>query len=247
MSSGKKQLLLFAVAGAMFTALMLAGVVGNVVRGNYMAVPLVGSALLLAVAVIWFGIWLNQRRIQMMFRHPTPDRLIENYHATLLHARARKIPNAEAVAAYLSALAATVYGQFDRAREELDVVDWRKAPPMYQGHRLHLLALVALLEKRDPTAARRLAAEARELEKADAAGGLPVLDGAIRVATGEGDEETMGRTRRAAGRGVGAMPAVCAWALSLHLESAGQPAEAGRYRDRARDAAPYFVGLGVAK
>jgi len=109
------------------------------------------------------------------------------------------------------------------------------------------LALVALLEKQDPAEARRLAAEARELEKTDAAGGLPVLDGAIRVATGEGDEETIGRTRRTAGRGVGAMPAVCAWALSRYFENAGQAAEAARYRDRARDAAPYFFGLGVDK
>ena len=230
---------------------MLAGVAGNVVRGNFMAIPLVLSALVLGVAVIWLGIWLNQRRIQIMFRQPTPERLIENYRATLLHARARKIPNAEAVASYLSALAATIYGQFDRAREELALVDWAKVPPMYQGHRLHLLALIALLEKRDTSGARQLAAEARELEKTDAAGGLPVLDGAILVAIGENDNDdndgnaALQRTRRAANRGVGAMPALCAWALSLHFERSEQPAEAARYRERAREAAPHFIGLGI--
>jgi len=243
MSSSAKQLVLFGVACAMFAALMLTGVVGNVVRGNFMAVPLVGSALVLAAALIWFGVWLNRRRIQLMFRHPTPDRLIANYHATLLQARARKIPNADAVASYLSALAATVYGQFDRARGELDVVDWAKAPAMYRGHRLHLLALIALLETRDEPAARQMAAEARALEGTDPAGGPPVLDAALLVATGVDDSETIQRVRQAARRGAGAIPALCAWALSLHFERSGQPAEAARYRELVRDAAPYFIGL----
>src|ERR1700691_2529378 len=105
-----------------------------------------------------------------MFRNPTPDRLIENYHATLLNARARKIPHADAAAAHLSALAATVYGQYDRAREELAAVDWDQAPAMYRGHRLHMLALIALLEKRDAAAALQLAAEAQALERTDPAG-----------------------------------------------------------------------------
>lgn len=243
MSSSKKQLILFGIAGGLFTALILAGIVGNVVRGNYMAIPVVGGVLLLAVGVIWLGIWLNQRRIQIMFRSPTPERLIANYHATLLQARVRKIPHADAAAAHLSALASTIYGQFDRAREELAAVDWDDAPAMYRGHRLHLLALIALLEKHDNAGALRLAAEARELERTDPAGSLPILHDAILLAAGEYDDEAVGRVRKAADRKVGALPALSAWALSLHFDRVGQAAEAARYRDRVRAAAPYFVGL----
>ncbi len=243
MSSSKKQWILFATAGGLFAALILTGIVGNVVRGNFMAIPVVGAALLLAIGVIWLGIWLNQRRIQIMFRSPTPDKLVANYHATLLQARARKIPHADAAAAHLSALACTVYGQFDRAREELDAVDWDNAPAMYRGHRLHMLALIALLEKHDKTGALRLAAEAQALERTDPAGSLPILHDAILLAAQECDDDTVGRVKRAADRKAGALPALSAWALSLHFDRTGQAPEAAKYRERVRAAAPNFVGL----
>jgi hypothetical protein len=243
MSASKKQLMLFLIVGALFAAVMLTGVIGNLVQGNYAALPLVMLALVLAAGVIWFGVRINQRRIQIMFRKPTPDQLIEHYHATLLQARARKIPNADAVAAHLSALAATVYGQFDRAREELDAVDWSKAPAMYQGHRLHMMALIALLESQDRATALRLAHEAEALEHTDRAGGLPALHDAILVATGEGDGEALERVQRTADRGVGAIPAISAWAVSLYCDRNDQSARAEQYRLKARGAAPYFVGL----
>jgi len=243
MASSKKQLTLFAIAAVLFAALMLAGVVGNVVRGNFLAIPVICSALVLAGLLIWLGVKVNQRRIQIMYRRPTPDRLIEHYHATLLQARARKIPHADAVAAHLSALAAVVYGQFDRAREELATVDWDQTPAMYRGHRLHMLALIALLEKQDQAAALQLAAEAQALEQTDPAGGLPALHDAILVAAGEGDAETIKRVQHVSGRAVGALPALSAWALSLYLERNGQEKEAGPYRERALEAAPHFVAL----
>ena len=212
-------------------------------RGNYLAVPLVGGALLFAGVAIWLGIWLNHRRMQIMFRNPTPDKLIESYHATLLRARARKIPHADAATAQLSALAATVYGQFDRARDELDAVDWEKAPAMYQGHRLDVLALIALLEKHDQSGALRLVRESGALERTGAAGAPPILHNAILVATGECDAETVQRVEKAANRKVGALPAVSAWALAMRADLSGHAVEAGRYRDLARQAAPHFVGL----
>jgi hypothetical protein len=243
MSSGKKQFFLICIAVALFTALLLTGIAGNVSHGNYIAIPVVLSALALAVGVIWFGLWLNQQRVRQMFKDKTPDRLIANYHATSLHARARKIANADAAAAHLSALAATIYGQFDRAREELAKVDWDRAPAMYQGHRLHVLALIALLEQQDKAEALRLAAEAQKLEQTDPAGGLPILHDAILVAAGEANEEAIKRTQQGAGRRAGALPAICAWALWLHCYRAGQSADAQRYRERLRTAAPYFVAV----
>ena len=246
MASGKKQLVLFAVAAGLFIALMIAGVAGNVVHGNYKAVPLVFSALALSVFAIWLSIWFNHHRARLMFRDPSPNRLIAHYHATV-----RRIQYADAAAAYLSALAAAVYGQFDRARQELAAVDWEKAPAMYRGNRLHVLALVAVLEKQDKREALRLAAQAVALNDADAgidaksgpAGGVPILHDVILVATGEGGADAMDRTRRAAGRTAGVMPPLCAWALSLYCERSGQSAEAARYRNQVLGAIPHFVGL----
>jgi len=242
-SSGKKQFILIGVAGAMFAALLFTGIAGNVAHGNFIAIPVVLSALVLAAGAIWFGLWLNQQRVRLMFRDKTPDRLIANYHATLLHARAGKIAYADAAAAHLSALAATVYGQFDRAREELAAVDWNKTPAMYRGHRLHVLALIALLEKQDRAEALRLAAEAQALEQTDPAGSLPVLHDAILVAAGEANEEAIKRVQQGARRKAGALPAVCAWALWLHFYRTGQAVEALTWRDRLRAAAPHFVAV----
>jgi hypothetical protein len=243
MASGKKQLVLIALAAVMFTALMVTGVAGNVARGNYMAIPVILAALVLAFAGIWFGFWINQQRIRLMFRDKTPDRVISNYHATLLRAKSRGIAHADAAAAHLSALAATIYGQFDRAREELAAVDWEKAPAMYQGHRLHVLALIAILEKQDADAALQLAAKASVLEQTEAAGSLSVLHDAIQVAAGAADGAAVKRTEQGAGRKSGALPAICDWALWLHFYRLGQSADADKYRERLRSAAPYFVGL----
>jgi hypothetical protein len=243
MTSGKKQLILIALAALLFTTLMVTGVAGNVAHGNYLAIPVIFSALVLAFAGIWLGFWINQQRIRLMFRDKTPDRVIANYHATLLRARSRGIAHADAATAHLSALAATIYGQFDRAREELARVDWGKAPAMYQSHRLHVLALIEILEKQDADAALQLATKASALEQTEAVGSLSVLHDAIQVAAGAADEASVKRTEQGAGRKSGALPAICDWALWLHFYRLGQTADADRYRERLRSAAPYFVGL----
>ncbi len=243
MTSGKKQWILIALAAVLFAAVMVTGVAGNVAHGNYLAIPVILSALVLAFAGIWLGFWINQQRIRLMFRDRTPDRVIANYHATLLRAKSRGIAHADAAAAHLSALAATIYGQFDRAREELAKVDWDKAPAMYQSHRLHVLALIAILEKQDAEAALQLNAKASALEQTEAAGSVPLLHDAIEVAAGSADEAAVKRTELGAGRKSGALPAICDWALWLHFYRLGQSADADRYRERLRAAAPYFVGL----
>lgn len=243
MASGKKQLVLIALAAVLFTAVMVTGVAGNVARGNYMAIPVIVAALLVTFGAIWFGFWINQQRIRMMFRDKNPDRVIANYHATLLRAKGRGIAHADAAAAHLSALAATIYGQFDRAREELAAVDWDKAPAMYQGHRLDVLALIAILEKQDAEAALKLAAKAKALEQTEPAGSLPVLHDAILVAAGAADEAAVSRTVQAASRKAGALPAICDWALWLHYYRLKDIGQADQYRERLRAAAPYFVGL----
>ncbi|HVW11099.1 MAG TPA: hypothetical protein VG672_22700 [Bryobacteraceae bacterium] len=233
MSSGK-QMIALAIIGGVFIALLVAGIAGNVVRGNYLAFPIALLVLAFAVSVIWVSIWFNQRRVQNMFQQATPDRLIEHYHSSLLRAQARRIPNADAATADLAALAATVYGQYDRAREELAKANWDAAAPMYRARRLDVLALMALLEDRDGAAAVGLASEARALEAAP----TPLRD-AVLIAAGEGDAESLKRAQKVAGR-VGALAAVSAWALSLYSARNGQSEGAERYQKLANRAAPHF-------
>ena len=89
---------------------MIAGIAGNIVRGNYIAIPIVFLLLAFVIVAIWVAILFNRRQIQAMFRHPTPDKLIEHYHASQLRARARNIPNADAAAADLSSSGAPSTG-----------------------------------------------------------------------------------------------------------------------------------------
>jgi hypothetical protein len=238
MSAGNKQMIALSIVGGVFVAMLVAGIAGNVVRGNYIAIPIAFLVLAFAIAAIWASIWFNQRRIQNMFRQPTPDRLIEHYHSSQLRAQARKIPNSDAAAADLAALAATVYGQFDRAREELAKANWEQASAMYRARRLDTLAVIALLEDEDKDEAIRLTDEARAVEPTTTS-----LRDAVEIAVGRGDEESLKRAQRSARRGAGAIAALNAWALSLYCGRNGQEAEAERYLKLAQGAAPHLAVL----
>lgn len=238
MSASNKRAIAMAIVGGVFAVILAAGIAGNVVRGNYLAIPIAFLVLLFAVTVIWVSIWFNQRRILNLFRQPTPDKLIEHYHSSMLRAQARKLPNADAAAADLAALAAAVYGQYDRAREEMARAEWSHASAMYRARRLDTLALIALLEDRDNEAAVRLAGEAREVDSSP----MPLRD-AVLIAAGEGDEAGIKRAQLASGRGAGAVAALSAWALSLYCRRNGQAAEAERYLKLAEAAAPHLSAL----
>jgi hypothetical protein len=241
MSGSNKQTIALAILGGVFAVILVTGLAGSAVRGKYIAIPIAFLVLAFTVTTIWVSIWFNQRRIQNLFRQSTPDRLIEHYHVSLLRAQARKVPNADAAAADLAALAATVYGQYDRAREELQRANWSQASTLYRARRLDMLALIALLDERDNAAAARLTRQARELEPAP----TPLRD-AVLIAVGEGDEETLKRAQRVAGRGAGALAGLSGWALSLYCERNGQSAEAQRYSERAKQATPHLIALKLA-
>ncbi len=238
MSGSHRQTIALAVLGGVFAVILVAGLAGSAARGKYIAIPIAFLVLAVTVTAIWVSIWFNQRRIENMFRQSTPDRLIDHYHASLLRAQARKIPNADAAGADLAALAASVYGQYDRAREELGKANWNQASALYRARRLDVLALIALLEDSDNATAARLAHQARETEAAP----TPVRD-AVLIAVGEGDEESLKRAQRVAGRGAGALAALSAWALSLYCGRNGQDSEASRYRNIAKQAAPHLAIL----
>lgn len=241
MTAAKKQFTLMGIAAALFTAVMVIGLAGNMARGSYLALPIVGGVLVLALLAGWVGIWANQRRVQMMFRKPTPDQLIENYHASMLKARARRIPHAEEACAWLSGLAAAMYGQFDRAREELNAVDWDQATAAYRADRDCVLALAALLETRDREAALRILSGAEGATPTNQPPGL--LWTALRVAAGEADGAAIERAQKGAERAPGAIPALCAWGMALECQRRGQSKEAKHYIALIRKAAPHFVGI----
>jgi hypothetical protein len=223
------------VMGGIFIALMLVALVVNVRHGDYVAIPIVFTAL----AICGLTIFVRFFQIRMMLRDTKPDRIIKHYHESV-----RRIPHAKAAAAYLSALAAAFFGQFDRAREELDAVNWDETTPMYRGHRKYVLSVLAILEETDYPKALRLADEGRELEKNDPAGGLQLLDDVIRlVAAGEIDGEGMERLERAAKKQHGLMPGMCAWALAVYYKRANQPDKAADFKELLRMAVPYSIPM----
>lgn len=222
-------------------ALMLVGVVGAAMHGDYKTVPIVVAAIGFTALFFWF----SRARLRRMFRDPTPDRIIAYYHAT-----ARRVPHAQASAAYLSAIAAAAYGQFDRARSELNSIDWSAFPALYQGYRLHAMAIITLLEKRDFEGALRLLHEAREVASTGNADGgsasskaaFAIYEAIIESASGGGNDET-GKLEEMANRRRGLISAFSAWALALHFRRVGEPERAVRFQQLVREITPNCAPL----
>lgn len=221
MSPAASRYLKIWIALGLFAALLLTGIIGNLVRGNYIVLPLLGGAILVAVGFVW----LSRLRVRYMFRDATPERLINHYHSSV-----RRIPHANAVAAYLSALAASVYGRFDLARQELEAVNWDETPAAYRGHRLHVLAMMALLEDRDVGKAVELARQATSLESQEQGSRLQIVDDVIQVVAEQASDDVMGRVERIAKRQHGLMPALCIWALTVHYNRKEDKTRADEFR-----------------
>jgi hypothetical protein len=233
--STKRNFLSVVVVGGGFVALMLTGLVINVRHGDYVAIPIAFTA----IAICGLALFVKHFQIRMMLRDSSPNRIIVHYHESV-----RRIPHAQAAAAYLSALAATFFGEYVRARQELDEVDWTKTTPMYRGHRMYVLAMLAILEETDYPKALRLADEGSELERKDPAGGLQLLDNVIRlVAGGEVNEEAMLRLAMTAKKQHGLMPGMCAWALAVHYKRINNPEKASDFKELLRMAVPFSVPL----
>lgn len=234
MPSAKRNFLSLIVVVAVFGAIMLTGVIGNMRRGNYVVLPIMLTSLGICGLAIWFGHY----RVRVLLRDRTPERIIDHYHRSV-----RRIPYADAAAAYLSALAAAFFGEFSRAHRELDAVDWDKMPPMYQGHRLYAQAVLALLEDTDYPKALRLADEGKRLESTDPKGGLELLDGIIHLVADGANPETIERLERVANKQHGMMPAMCAWALAIHYKRTNQTDKAADYKSLLRMMVPSCAPL----
>lgn len=226
----KATLISLLVVAGLFLTILIVGVVGSVRNGNMAVIAIVFTALGLCV----LALMLNQYRVRMLLRDRTPDRMIAHYHSSV-----RRIPHADAAAAYLSALAAAFFGQYDRARQELDAVDWDRTTQIYRGHRMYVLATLALLEDTDYPQALRLARQAKELESREEGGGLPALDDVIHTVAEGPTPEMIARLEKVAKRQNGLMPGMCAWALAVYYKRAGDMERAADFKEMLRMAVPY--------
>jgi len=229
----KGYLSLAVMAGIVLTILTV-GVVGSVRNGNYVVVAIVFTA----VGICVLAVMLNHYRVRMLLRDKTPDRIIAHYHKSV-----RRIPHANAAAAYLSALAAAFYGQYDRARTELDAVDWDQTTPVYRGHRLYVLATLALLEETDYPKALKLARQAHELESREEGGGLQALDDVIHLVAEGPTPEMIARLERVAKKQSGMMPGMCAWALAVYYKREGQMEKAADFKEMLRMSVPFSAPM----
>ncbi len=220
----------------LFLAIIIAGVIGSVRNGNFAVIAIVFTAICICILAILFGHY----RVRVLLRDKTPDRIIAHYHRTV-----RRIPHANAAAAYLSALAAAFYGQYDRARAELDGVDWDATTPVYRGHRMYVLATLALLEETDYPKALALAAQGRELESKGEGSGLQALDDVIQLVAGGADSaEVVPRLEKIANKQHGLMPGMCAWALAVYYKRVGQLDKAADFKELLRMAVPFSAPMG---
>jgi hypothetical protein len=225
-----------AIVAGLFLAIVIAGVIGSVRNGNFAVIAIVFTAICICILAVLFGHY----RVRVLLRDKTPDRIIAHYHRTV-----RRIPHANAAAAYLSALAAAFYGQYDRARAELDSVDWDATTPVYRGHRMYVLATLALLEETNYPKALALAAQGRELESKGEGGGLQALDDVIQLVTGAADSsEAVPRLEKIANKQHGLMPGMCAWALAVYYKREGQMDKAADFKEVLRMSVPFSAPMG---
>ncbi len=229
MQSAKRNLISLLVVAGLFLAILIAGVIGSVRNGN----AVVTAVVFTSFGICILALMLNHYRIGMLLRDRTPDRMIAHYHRSV-----RRIPHPDAAAAYLSALAAAFFGQYDRARRELDAVDWDGTTPMHRGHRLYVLATLALLEETDYPTALRLARQANEL-----GGDLPVLDDVIHLVAEGPSPESIARLEKVAKRQRGLMPGMCAWALAVHYRRTGDLEKAADFKEMLRMAVPFSAPM----
>lgn len=222
--------------------LCIFGLITGLARRDY--TPAV--ALSVAAVMVALNIYYARRRALRLFQEATPDRAIAYYHRST-----RRIPNGKAMAAYLSGFAAVLYGQFDRAREELAAVNWTSLPPMYQGFEAYVHSLLAIFERQDYARALVLGQEARDLcsvSDAFPAGktSRAALEANVAVCellAGRSDTSLLDRLEQSVKELPGVSPAIPAWALAIYNKRLGQDAAAAEYMAVVQRLAPHAACL----
>jgi len=207
---------------------LIVGLIAALRRGDYIPVVAVSVGLAFAATTILRA----RRKNRLLFKDSTPDRAIAFYHSSM-----KRMPNGKAMAAYMSAYAAVLYGRFDQAREELASVNWTSQPQMYQGFETYIHSLLAIFEASDYDRALGLANEARDLcdvsEKFPGArSSRAALEANVAICemlTGKSDAALLYRLDTASKQLSGVAAAIPAWALAVHHTKAGHQAIAEQY------------------
>lgn len=230
------------VAGGLLLVGMTFGLISGLHRGEY--TPIIGLAV--GVAFATFSVLRGRRKALALFRETTPDRAIAFYHSSL-----KRAPYGKILAAHSSAYAAVLYGQFDRAREELGSINWAALPPMYLGFEAHIHSLLAIFQGKDYLKALLLAEEARDLTEASKS--LPgvttsraAYDANVAVCellTGKSDPKLLSQLDKACKDLPGVAPAIPSWALANYYAKAGQSEAAEHYSSIVRRLLPYSILL----
>lgn len=228
------------VLGGLLFAGIATGLLGGLHRGDY--TPVIAVAVAIGFAA--FSTLRSRRKALLLWKEPSPDRAIAFYHTST-----KKIPNGKAMGAYLSAFAAVLYGQFERAREELASVNWASLPPLYQGFETYVHSLLAIFEARDYPRALLLAEEARDLSEASTklpgvAASRASHDANVAVCellSGKDSPELLSRLDTACKNLPGVAPAIPSWALASYYAKAGQSDAAERYSAIVRRLVPHSI------
>jgi tetratricopeptide (TPR) repeat protein len=230
---------MWAVVGVLCSLLLFA-MVAAVVRGSYL-VPVLGLMVLPGFFILQR---VNAWRLRRLLGHSDPDRILRY----LVHQlRGFKwVPHGDCLRAGTLAGAAATMGEFDRARSEMAGVDWEGRPPLYQGLRDSIMALLALLEERDPGKALALARSGRSLADVPRAfpgegrsrASLDALVAAAEMLSGEDRPELVTALKAMARQLPEAQRALPACALSVHYARRGDSAQAQQFRNQLIDVAP---------
>jgi hypothetical protein len=242
MTKNTIHLLKWYVVAAFFVGLLLFGLVSALLRGDSPVIFEIAFGILVAVLIML----RTRQKALLLFREPTPDRAIAYYHNST-----RRIPNGKAMAAYLSAFAAVLYGDFDRAREELTAVNWTVTPPMYQGFEVYIRSLLSIFQTKNYAEALQFAKEARDLCEVSgkfqgAKTSRAAFDANIAVCNlllGDSGPELLAQINSAAKTLPGVSPAISAWALATYHSGAGRPDVAEGYIAVVRRLLPHSVCL----
>src|SRR5579883_1625416 len=159
MNANTKHLLKLWGIAILFGGFTLFGFVAAIIRGDYGVVISVLAALVLIMAVRWWA----KRKLLSLYQQPSADAAIDYYHKL---AKKNQIPVTQAALAYGAALAAVLFGEFERARVE--IADIPDDLPMYEGFKASVLSLIVLLKEKDYQRAALLARDARNLCEASA-------------------------------------------------------------------------------
>ena len=208
---------------------MLFAIIVVLRRGEYAT----GAVVSLVAIAGPLGVFLLARRKALLvFKYPTPDRAIALYHGFKPRSQ-----DSVALMADNSAFALALYGEFDRAREELASINWSALPPIYQGYEAYIHSLLAIFEAGDYSRAFTFAKEARDLcDVSDKFPGVKksrvALDANVAVCellAGNNASVLLTQLDSASRELPGVSAAIPAWALAAHHTRAGEFVEARRY------------------